>query len=166
MRGAPLALALVLAGCASAPPAALAPSGPARATSPVSAAAIARSAAPEVLPLPEAYRLMLLDGQLVLVRDHDPGQVVRIESGPTSSPEHPELLPQEMAAEVERNRASGARMDNALKAVMDRSKDLEQQAQVLGEQSRKLADMLADAEARMHALEVPKPAAAPDTGAP
>ena len=159
-------LALALAGCVS-HPGAIGPTAPGRDTSPISPRTIEKAeAAPEVVPLPTAYRLMLLDGQLVLVRDHDPAQVVRIESTPLSSPEHPELLPQEMAAEVERNRASGARMDNALKAVMDRSRDLEQQAQVLGEQSKHLADMLAEAEARMRPPDAPKPAQGQDRPQP
>ena len=150
---------VLLAGCSSPPSALLTPTGPGRDPSPVSPAVVAQAATPEALAVPDNYRLMLLDGRLVLIHDHQQAQPIQIEATGNDGPEHPELLPQEMAAEVERNRASGARMDGALKAVMDRSKDLEQEAQTLGEESRKLAQMLAAAEERMKGAEAPHPVA-------
>jgi hypothetical protein len=65
----------------------------------------------------------------------------------------PGLLPQELAAEVAANRESSARMDNALDAVMRRSRELSAQALELQAQSRKLAEMVGAEEARVRELE-------------
>ncbi len=60
----------------------------------------------------------------------------------------PALLPQELAAEVAANRESSARMDNALSAVMQRSRELSAQALELQAQSSKLARLVAAEEAQ------------------
>ncbi len=113
---------------------------------------------PERLSLPASYRLMLLDGHLALVRESDTQALsqaptsMRIVSGEIARGElayQPALLPQELAAEVAANRESSARMDNALDAVMRRSRELSEEALALKAQSKKLAEMLSAEEARL-----------------
>jgi hypothetical protein len=117
---------------------------------------------PERIFLPASYRLVLLEGQLVLVRETDPKALLqapaslRILAGEIARGElgyQPGLLPQELAAEVAANRESSARMDNALEAVMRRSRELSEQALELQAQSRRLAELLAAAQARVQELE-------------
>ncbi len=128
---------------------------------------------PDRITLPAAYRLMLLDGHLALVRETDPQVLaagpasMRIVMGEISRGElayQPGLLPQELAAEVAANRESSARMDNALGTVMQRSRELSAQALELEAQGRRLAELLASAQARVRELEAaaaPGPANAP-----
>ncbi len=117
---------------------------------------------PERLALPASYRLMLLDGHLALVRETDAQTFaqaptsMRIVSGEIARGElayQPALLPQEIAAEVAANRESAARMDNALDAIMGRSRELSEQVLALRAQSARLADMLAAEEAKVRELE-------------
>lgn len=117
---------------------------------------------PDRITLPASYRLVLLEGHLVLVRETDPTTLLqapatlRILAGEIARGElayQPGLLPQELAAEVAANRESSARMDNALDAVMRRSRELSEQALEIQEQSRRLAELLAAAEARARELE-------------
>lgn len=125
---------------------------------------------PDRITLPAAYRLMLLDGRLALVRETDAQSLegaptsMRIVAGEIARGElayQPALLPQELAAEVAANRESSARMDNALGSVMERSRELSAQALELQAESRKLAEMLARAQARIAELEAAsRPAAA------
>jgi hypothetical protein len=112
---------------------------------------------PDRITLPASYRLVLLDGHLALVRETDAQATepspasMRIVMGEIARGElayQPALLPQELAAEVASNRESSARMDNALDTVMRRSRELSQQALELEAQSRKLAELLAAAQAR------------------
>jgi hypothetical protein len=112
---------------------------------------------PERLALPASYRLMLLDGHLALVRESD-GEALaqaptsmRVVSGEIARGElayQPALLPQELAAEVAANRESSARMDNALDAVMRRSRELSDEALALQAESRRLEEMVSAAEAK------------------
>ena len=120
---------------------------------------------PDRITLPAAYRLMLVDGHLSLVREADPRAFdsspasLRIVTGEIARGElgyQPALLPQELAAEVAANRESSARMDNALESVMRRSRELSEQALELEAQGRKLAEMLAAAQARLRELEAEK----------
>jgi hypothetical protein len=113
---------------------------------------------PERIVLPASYRLMLLDGHMALVRETDARSLesapasMRIIAGEISRGElayQPALLPQELAAEVAANRESAARMDNALESVMQRSRELSEQAGAVQAQSRKLADLLAEAESKL-----------------
>lgn len=125
---------------------------------------------PNRIILPAAYRLMLVDGHLALVRETDaqslnPGPTsLRVISGEISRGElayQPGLLPQELAAEVASNRESAARMDNALESVMQRSRELSDQAAELKAQAEKLGALLAVAQASASAAEAAKaPAAA------
>jgi hypothetical protein len=117
---------------------------------------------PDRITLPASYRLVLLEGHFVLVRESDPQALVpapasmRIISGEIARGElayQPGLLPQELAAEVAANRESSARMDNALEDVMRRSRELSAQALELQAQSRRLAELLAAAQARVRELE-------------
>jgi hypothetical protein len=132
---------------------------------------------PERIALPASYRLLLLDGHLALVRESDEQALepapasMRIVTGEIARGElayQPGLLPQELAAEVAANRESSARMDNALESVMKHSRELSDQAAELGAQSRKVAEMLAAAQARVRELEAAAraapapPAAGPD----
>jgi hypothetical protein len=119
---------------------------------------------PERITLPACYRLILLDGHLALVRETDAQAIeptptsMRIVMGEIARGElayQPALLPQELAAEVASNRESAARMDNALDGVMRRSRELSEQALELEAQGRKLAGLLAAAEARARAFEAP-----------
>jgi hypothetical protein len=119
---------------------------------------------PDRITLPAAYRLILLDGHLTLVRETDaqaiapgPGSL-RIVMGELARGElayQPALLPQELAADVATDRASVAQMKAALEAVMRRSGELSAQVRELEAESRRLADLLAGA---------PRPAAPPNTG--
>jgi hypothetical protein len=117
---------------------------------------------PDRISLPASYRLLLLDGHLTLVRESDeqaleaPPASLRIVTGEIARGElayQPGLLPQELAAEVAANRESSARMDNALEDVMKRSRELSDRAAELEGQSRRLAEMLAAAQARVRELE-------------
>lgn len=117
---------------------------------------------PDTLQIPAEYRLILLDGQLALVRETGteaarPGHgSLRIVAGEAARPDpsyQPALLPQELAAEVAANRESSARMDNALASVMQRSRDLADQASALEAQGKRLGDLLEAAEARIRELE-------------
>jgi hypothetical protein len=112
---------------------------------------------PDRITIPASYRLMLVDGHLALVRETDaqsldPGPAaLRIVTGGMAQGElayQPGLLPQELAAEVASSRASAARMDSALDTVMARSRELSQQAVALEAQAKKLAELIADANAR------------------
>jgi len=128
---------------------------------------------PDRITLPATYRLVLVDGHLALVRETDaqalqPGPAsMRIVMGEIARGElayQPALLPQELAAEVAANRESAARMDNALDSVMKRSRELSEQALQLEAQGRRLAELLAAAQARVRELEpagAPGPAKAP-----
>jgi len=117
---------------------------------------------PDRLFIPAAYRLMLLDGRLALVRETDPQALgaaptsLRIVAGEISRGElayQPALLPQELAAEVSADRESAARMGAALDAVMRRSRELSEQALEIEAQGRRLAQELASSEARVRQLE-------------
>jgi hypothetical protein len=131
---------------------------------------------PDRITLPASYRLVLLDGHMALVRETDEQALdrapasLRIVTGEIARGElayQPGLLPQELAAEVAANRESSARMDNALEAVMRRSRELSEQALELQAQSRKLAEMLLAAQARVQELEAAGRAAAkPEVAAP
>jgi hypothetical protein len=118
---------------------------------------------PDQIELPASYRLMLLDGHLVLVRETDAQALqgapatMRIVAGEIARGElayQPGLLPQELAAEVAANRESSARMDNALEDVMRRSRELSGRALELQAQSVRLAGLLSAAEARIRELEL------------
>lgn len=130
---------------------------------------------PDRITLPASYRLVLLDGHLVLVRETDPQTLLqapssmRIVMGELARGElayQPALLPQELAAEVAANRESSARMDNALEAVMRRSRELSEQSMDLQAQSRRLAELLSAAQARIGALEAASPKARPGADGP
>ncbi len=173
------ALSLLLAcGCAAPGPRPPQPGGgpadqgapPVQAASPVGPVP---AGLPDRITLPAAYRLMLLDGHMTLVRESDPQALggspasLRIVAGEISRGElafQPGLLPQELAAEVAANRESSARMDNALAEVMRRSRDLSDQAVGLQDQSRRLSEMLASIMARLAQLESTRPAAAGTPG--
>jgi hypothetical protein len=183
-------VAALLGGCAArnAPQAALGASAVGAPELPVGAAAIdqaLRSAGqgphradvrlPERIVLPAAYRLMLLDGHLTLVRDTDPQvlepspmmQIVPGDTAPSEAAYQPALLPQELAAAAAADRESSARMDNALESVMRRSRELAAQAMELQAQERRLAEVLAASEERVRQLEsAAKGVAAPRAAAP
>jgi hypothetical protein len=117
---------------------------------------------PDRIALPASYRLVLLDGHLTLVREADAQALepspasMRILTGEIARGElayQPGLLPQELAAEVAANREGSARMDNALEAVMRRSRELSAQALELRDQSRRLTELLFAEEARVRQLE-------------
>jgi hypothetical protein len=55
---------------------------------------------------------------------------------------HPAPLPQELAAELEASRQSAARMDNALSSVMERSRELTEQAKALEAEAKRLAALV------------------------
>jgi len=125
---------------------------------------------PDRLTLPAAYRLILLDGHLSLVRESDAQALapapasLRVVTGEIARGElayQPALLPQELAAEVAANRESSARMDNALAAVMQRSRELSAQALELQVQSRRLADLVAAEQERGAGRPAPPRAATP-----
>jgi hypothetical protein len=126
---------------------------------------------PERLALPASYRLMLLDGHLSLVRETDDEALsqapasMRIVAGEISRGElayQPALLPQELAAEVAASRESSARMDNALAAVMQRSRELSERALALEAQSQRMAELLLAEEARSREPESARRAGQPN----
>jgi len=117
---------------------------------------------PDRIAIPAAYRLMLLDGHLALVRVSDEEALaaapasLRIIMGELSRGElayQPGLLPQELAAEVAANRESSARMDNALETVMRRSRELSDEALELKSESARMTELLQAARARIAELE-------------
>jgi len=179
-------LALLAWGCSVSPqsagPAPARPGVPPLAVDPAVIAPLPPPAAPSVrlperITLPAAYRLLMLDGHLTLVRETDTQALepapasMRIVTGEIARGElgyQPALLPQELAAEVAANRESAARMDNALASVMERSRELSEQALAVEAQSRKLTELLQAAQARIRDFEAPgaqaKAAAKPDAG--
>jgi hypothetical protein len=130
---------------------------------------------PDRITIPAAYRLMLIDGHLALVKETD---AQSLDSGPTSLriitgeisrgelAYQPGLLPQELAAEVASNRESAARMDNALESVMQRSRELSDQAAELKAQAEKLGALLAAAQSHAGAAEAPARSEAPASATP
>jgi hypothetical protein len=121
---------------------------------------------PDRITLPATYRLVLVDGHLALVRETDAQALqpaptsMRIVMGEIARGElayQPALLPQELAAEVASSRESAARMDNALDSVMKRSRELSEQALQLEAEGRRLAELLAAAQARVRELEAGGP---------
>ena len=161
-----LAAAVLAAGCASRTPSPT-PVAPAPSAGPI--------ALPDRIALPAAYRLMLLDGRLTLVRESDATALapaptsLRIVAGEISRGElayQPGLLPQELAAEVATNRESAARMDNSLGEVMRRSRELAEQALALKAQSARLEELLSRAQARIAQLEGQASKAPPAETAP
>lgn len=117
---------------------------------------------PDVLGVSADYRLLVLDGHLALVRD--------AEHAAADPSLQPALLPQELAAEVASSRESAARMDNALRSVMQRSEELSLRAADLEAEARRLSEQLTASEARVRQLEAgghpqgqdAQPARAPD----
>jgi len=117
---------------------------------------------PEILTLPAVYRLMLLDGRLALVRESDARSLrtgsssLRIVAGEGAGGDpsyQPAPLSQELAAELAASRQRSARLDGALESVMQRSRELSEQALELEAQGRRLAELLAASEARVRQLE-------------
>ena len=180
-----LGLLLLLAGCAGTPHSPGPPPAPLGAPeSPLDPSVVGADPAPTApvrapgrLALPAAYRLVLLDGHLELVRESDAEALapapasLRVVVGEVARGEiayQPGLLPQELAREVAANRESSARMDNALDQVLERSRELARQALELQAQSRALASRLTAAEARVQELEAakPPPLPAPPTAEP
>jgi hypothetical protein len=107
-----------------------------------------RSGCPTGSPFPQSYRLMLVDGHLALVRETDPRRSrraptsMRIVMGEIARGElayQPGLLPQELAARSRPTARAPRRMDNALDTVMQRSRELSDQAMELKAQAEKLA---------------------------
>jgi len=117
---------------------------------------------PEVLTLPAVYRLMLVDGRMALVRESDARSLrtgspsLRIVSGEGAGGElayQPAPLSQELAAELAASRERSARLDGALESVMQRSRELSEQALEIEAQGKRLAELLAASEARVRQLE-------------
>jgi hypothetical protein len=168
----PVSALLLAAGCAG-------PRAPAaRAHAAPEAVLPAREAdnpgLPDRIAIPAAYRLVLLEGHLALVRVADEQSLVpapaslRVVTGEISRGElayQPGLLPQELAAEVAANREAAARMDNALEEVMRRSRQLSDQALELKAESTRLAGLLQEAQARIAELEAAAGKPAPPKGA-
>jgi len=151
---------LLLAGCSSPsarqPGPAMEPPGVPRSAgtgpAPDGSAAPRAIEAPDRIEFPATYRLVVVEGHLVLVRETDaqalvpPPTSLRVVTGEIARGElayQPGLLPQELAAQVAANRESAARLDNALAEVMERSRLLSAQALELKAQSQRLADQLA-----------------------
>lgn len=165
MKAAAAALALALCACASPPRPRAAPvaepSGaprPAPAASPAAAGPDAPEL-PDMITLPAAYRLMLVDGRLALVRETGaraggvPLRVLAADEAQRDPTFAPAPLPQELAAQLAESRESAARMDGALESVMQRSRELSDRALELEAQGRRLAELLAASEARVRRLE-------------
>ena len=125
---------------------------------------------PDRITLPAAYRLILLEGHLTLVRETDAQAFdagfssLRIVTDETARGEiayQPGLMPQELSAALAADRETCARMDSALDAVMKRSRALSEQAAELEAQGKRLAELLAASQARERQSGAqPKPPAA------
>jgi hypothetical protein len=138
---------------------------PAAPPAPSSATPLAERAEPdlpEILTLPAVYRLMLVDGRLALVRESDARSLrtgsssLRIVSGEGAGADpsyQPAPLSQELAAELAASRQRSERLDGALESVMQRSRELSEQALELEAQGKRLAELLAASEARVRKLE-------------
>ncbi len=170
MRSALLIVLALAAGSCAAPrpvqraPGATAPGLPESPPQPAAASRDASPPTPVVLPeridVAATYRLVLVEGRFVLVREPDGAALA---ADPSLAPA---LLPPEIAAELASDRESAARMDNALESVMSRSRELSQRAAELQAQSARLAEELAAQQAKAAA---PRPAAAappPDPAPP
>jgi hypothetical protein len=112
---------------------------------------------PDKIVIPADYKLMLLDGRLTLVRETDPRTIdpgpssLRVITDVTDGGDlsyQPALLPQELAAEVASYKESSARMDNALDSVMQRSRELSDQAAELEVQAKRLGELMAASQAK------------------
>ncbi len=151
-----LACLFLLGGCAHPPSALLLPQGPIDRSPRPSESALAAAAAlaspvpptrpPERIALPSDYRLILLDGSLVLLRDGGAaGRPIHLDGSlPAAGAvvRQPSLLPQELAAEARRSQEVTDRLERELQVVLARSHDLEEEAQALGRQSESLAALL------------------------
>jgi hypothetical protein len=172
MRAAAASLALALCACASPRRPQAAPGAepiglPGRALAPVAPGAASPPEArgepqlPDILTVPSAYRLLLVDGHLALVRETDArafrgGSSLRIIAGDAARGElsyEPAPLAQELAAELADSRERTARMNAALETVMQRSRELSERALELEAQGKRLAQLLAASEARVRQLE-------------
>lgn len=100
---------------------------------------------PDLMPVGDTYRLLVLEGHWVLVRQPS---AATSGAGPADT-SHPEPLPQEFAAELADAREASRRMDAALAAVMKRSEELSEQARRLEDQSRAVAELLQEADTRL-----------------
>jgi len=142
-----------------------------RAESPSPAAAAAPLRLPDRITLPAIYRVMVLDGHLALVRETDDqslrsgGTSLRVVTGEIARGEiayQPAVLPQELAAELAANRESTARMNDALDAVMRRSRELSEQAGELAGENRRLEALLKAEEDRLREIEGRKESGGPN----
>ena len=129
-------------------------------------------APPEMIVLPAAYRLVVLDGQTVLVRETDEAAMrpapasMRIVTGEIARGElsyQPALLPQEIAQELVKVRRAHAQHDEAAAEMNRRADELVEQARLMQEQNRILVERLAQIAAYAQVLEgeKSKPAATP-----
>jgi uncharacterized membrane protein YccC len=150
------------AGCAHPPPAILLPHGPGEAGPRPTAAAVNAATAlesapsPQSLPdrisLPAEYRLVLLDGNLVLLRESGAGSVVRLRA---SEAPDPVAAASSRDASASPGPVEDRRVEAALQAVMRRSAELEQQAETLAGESARIAATLASTVAQKAAPEHP-----------
>ena len=155
----PLLLAAVglAAGCSHPPPAILLPRGPGEAGPRPSEAAVDAATAlestpsPHALPdrisLPAEYRLVLLEGNLVLLRDGGAGAAVKLRASPKPDADSP--------APTSPPPLDAARLEAAFQAVMGRSAELERQAETLAGESARLAASLARSAAPKAAADHP-----------
>lgn len=130
---------------------------------------------PDVLYLPSTYRVVFLDGHAALVREAGPvgapaqtppPRFTATDPAPLDPSLQPALLSQELQREIAANRESSARMDNALGAVMSRSRELAEQALRLEAEERRFAQRLAESEAKARERGQAPPSASTSAGGP
>lgn len=116
---------------------------------------------PSIIELPAAYRWSLVDGRPVLVRETDSrkitaGGTMQIVAGDVARGEiaiQPALLPQEIAAELTRNRALQTQMIAAFSEVNQQVASLIAETRTMQQRNAELMQQLARATERTQQLE-------------
>lgn len=106
---------------------------------------------PDVIEIPATYRFQVINGKLCLVRETDARKIaagggVRLVAGDVSRNEfavQPAILPQEVAAELTRNRAAHVEMIQSFSEAKRRMDQLLTEARTMQERNEQLVQRLA-----------------------
>lgn len=106
---------------------------------------------PDVIEIPATYRFQVLDGKLCLVKETDARKIaagggVRLIGGDVTRNEfavQPAILPQEVAAELTRNRAAQAEMIQSFSEAKRRMDQLLVEARTMQQRNEQLVQRLA-----------------------
>ena len=116
---------------------------------------------PNIIEIPSAYRWVIVDGNPALLRETDPrkitaGGAMQIVAGDVSRGEvaiQPALLPQEIAAELTRNRALQAQMITSFDDANRKVAELIAETRTMQERNAQLVQQLATITEYAHQLE-------------